>query len=30
MHGAIGSLNVAVAASLLLYEADRQRRNARP
>jgi len=28
MHGAIGSLNVAVAASLLLYEADRQRRRA--
>ena len=28
MHGAIGSLNVAVAASLLLYEADRQRRAA--
>ena len=27
--GAIGSLNVAVAASLLLYEADRQRRAAR-
>ena len=26
MHGAIGSLNVSVAASLLLYEADRQRR----
>jgi 23S rRNA (guanosine2251-2'-O)-methyltransferase len=26
MHGQIGSLNVAVAASLLLYEADRQRR----
>jgi 23S rRNA (guanosine2251-2'-O)-methyltransferase len=26
MHGSIGSLNVAVAASLLLYEADRQRR----
>ena len=26
MHGAIGSLNVAVAASLLLYEAERQRR----
>ena len=30
MHGPIGSLNVAVAASLLLYEADRQRRAARP
>jgi 23S rRNA (guanosine2251-2'-O)-methyltransferase len=30
MHGAIASLNVAVAASLLLYEAARQRRNARP
>jgi 23S rRNA (guanosine2251-2'-O)-methyltransferase len=30
MHGQIGSLNVAVAASLLLYEADRQRRVARP
>lgn len=29
MHGAIGSLNVSVAASLLLYEADRQRRTAR-
>ena len=29
MHGQIGSLNVAVAASLLLYEADRQRRTAR-
>ena len=28
MHGAIGSLNVSVAASLLLYEADRQRRRA--
>ena len=30
MHGAIASLNVAVAASLLLYEAARQRRTARP
>ena len=30
MHGAIASFNVAVAASLLLYEAARQRRNARP
>ena len=30
MHGAIGSLNVAVAASLLLYEADRQRRTRAP
>ena len=30
MHGQIGSLNVAVAASLLLYEADRQRRTASP
>jgi 23S rRNA (guanosine2251-2'-O)-methyltransferase len=29
MHGAISSLNVAVAASLLLYEADRQRRTTR-
>jgi 23S rRNA (guanosine2251-2'-O)-methyltransferase len=28
MHGVIGSLNVSVAASLLLYEADRQRRRA--
>jgi 23S rRNA (guanosine2251-2'-O)-methyltransferase len=28
MHGVIGSLNVSVAASLLLYEADRQRRGA--
>jgi 23S rRNA (guanosine2251-2'-O)-methyltransferase len=29
MHGVIGSLNVSVTASLLLYEAERQRRRAR-
>lgn len=29
MHGSVESLNAAVAAALLMYEADRQRRNKR-